>query len=233
MRVDSIQVQENVVKSSCCNNNNVRSSLRRNGQPPPGVRRIQLNDVKFDPTPCNLQKDQEQLSCDDLDTSAHSTAISNDQQTKSRLQHQFASNSCVDPSISGLPRCNSIGLHEESSYNEALQKLADSIKRTEQSRRQLMMHRTLIDAPAPQQRRQSQHVVDSTQQQLQQRVAAASVVCTRPPPVESLLELSPNDRSSIMNAFFSGSRGTLTNGLDHSRRQLKMYMDQVGGNQTL
>ncbi len=102
----------------------------------------------------------------------------------------------------------------EAKYNEALQKLADSMQRTEETRRQVILQRELL---LP------------TQQQ-GQTIAQTQRMHHPPPPslerVEGRLSISPG-RSSILNAFFSGSRCTLTNGLDQSRKQLSMYLTQI------
>ena len=102
----------------------------------------------------------------------------------------------------------------EAKYNEALQKLADSMQRTEETRRQVMLQRQIL----------------IPMQQQGQVLAQTQRVYQRPPPspeqVEGGRSISPG-RSSILNAFFSGSRCTLTNGLDQSRKQLSMYMTQI------
>lgn len=106
-------------------------------------------------------------------------------------------------------------------YQEGLQKLAASMKRSELSRRQVMMHRQ-HDHQAHQTR---EHVVTSIQQQLRQQQADCCVATDHHSNTFPLLPTvqQQDDRSSIMSDFFSGSRGTLTNGLEHSRMQLKMY----------
>ena len=93
--------------------------------------------------------------------------------------------------------------HEETplQYHQALRKLAESMKRTELSRRQLMMQR--MGGPAP--------------------GSPASARSLSPVPSSG----GGEDKSSIVAAFFSGSRGTLTDGLEQSRRHLKMYVEQV------
>lgn len=93
----------------------------------------------------------------------------------------------------------------EVKYNEALQKLAESMQRTETTRRQVMLQRQIL----------------MPTQQIPQQAS-----CPSPEQVESEHSISQG-RSFILNAFFSGSRCTLTNGLDHSRKQLSMYMTQM------
>lgn len=230
MRVDSIQVQENEVQSSYKSNNNVRSSRRRKSQPTLSMHRIQVNDVNFDPVPYNHQKYQRRSSCNDtnmsMETSSYTTDASNYSHPNSRPQRQVTLDSGVTYSPSQLDGYSS-GVHQGGAYHEALQKLAESMKRTERSRRQLMMQRAPIGSPTSPRHHQLQHVFASPQQQWQQRFAGASVGSMSPLTVESTSEHSSSDRSSITAAFFSGSRGTLTNGLERSRSQLKVYMDQV------
>jgi len=123
-------------------------------------------------------------------------------------------------------------------YSEALQKLAESMQRTEESRRHVIMHRHMLTPEqklalelAKQQLRQHQIQFVALQQQFRpsseqprqstfssSQVGADSSTTTR--------SLSPV-RSSIMDAFLSGSRGNLTNGLDQSRAQLGNYMGQM------
>jgi len=99
-----------------------------------------------------------------------------------------------------------------------LQKLAESMKRTEESRRQVIIQTSLLP---PQQLmaltlardqilQENQRVLMAQQQQQQQ-----------------MQQQQQSQHSSIMAAFFSGSRGTLTNGLEQSRRQLNNYMCQM------
>jgi len=151
----------------------------------------------------------------------------------SSSKHRVALNSDVThsfTSVNHLKRCGDInsGVHQEVSYDDALQKLADSIKRTERSRQQLMMQRSIIGtAASPPQPPQSRRAIAPARQQLQQHVTANPLV-SKSLSADGLSErLSPNDRASILNDFFSGSRGTLTNGLEHSRRQLKMLNSQT------
>jgi len=114
----------------------------------------------------------------------------------------------------------------EDSYKDALQSLARSMKRTEETRRHVMMHRSML-TPA------QQAALSSAKEQLQaqnQQVQQRATHVARPVPAQEAHEGS--QRSSIVAAFLSGSRGTLTNGLEQSRKQLSMYMGQMN-NQTL
>ena len=97
-----------------------------------------------------------------------------------------------------------------------------SMQRTEQSRRQVMLQRSLL---TPNQR----VALEEARSRQLQAIQTEALIPVQTP--TSTRELSPT-RSSIVNAFFAGSRGTLTNGLEQSRRQLRNYMGQVQ-NQTL
>lgn len=102
---------------------------------------------------------------------------------------------------------------------EGLQKLAKSRRRTELSRRQLSMQRTssptnvVPPRPTTQPQFTRAHQIqaclslDAVAQKLQQRMDINGCTST----------------SANRAAFFSGSRGTLTNGLEQSRKQLQMY----------
>jgi len=83
-----------------------------------------------------------------------------------------------------------------------LQKLFESMKRTEESRRHVMRHRVMLTVE---------------QQQVIYRAK------------ELLAHQSQIERahSPTMAAFLSGSRTTLTNGLEQSRRQLSAYVNQM------
>jgi hypothetical protein len=124
-------------------------------------------------------------------------------------------------------------------YYEALQKLAESMQRTEVSRRQVIMHRHMLTPEqifalemAKEQLRRQQHQTQlaavARQQQESRRPSLEGQVGDNPPTTSTTntRSLSPG-RSSIMDAFFSGSRGNLTNGLDQSRAQLGNYMGQM------
>jgi len=119
---------------------------------------------------------------------------------------------------------NSIEVRQEVSYEDALQKLADSMKRTEWSRQQVMKQRAILGAAALPQYLQPCHAIASESQHI-----AANPDLS----IECLSKLVSTERFCAMDAFFSGSRVTLTNGLDHSRRQLKMHTDQMVNTHTL
>mmetsp|Transcript_27427 Transcript_27427/g.58667 ORF Transcript_27427/g.58667 Transcript_27427/m.58667 type:complete len:303 (+) Transcript_27427:57-965(+) len=181
---------------------------RRDRSPSPHARgRFQMmEEFSFDPPVQQhdppIQQCHRQTSQGDLSMSSYATAPTSPMPNNNQRQP-------VSEHSEG-------GQCGKAQYNEALRKLADSMKRTEKSRRHLMMQLNML-TPA------QKHVISYTKEQLQQQFVTVS-----PQDAQhqgSTRSLSPG-RSSIMAAFFSGSRGTLTNGLDQSRRQLSMYMGQ-------
>lgn len=186
---------------------------RRGRSPTSPVRsrkRISVKDVDFDPTPSLSDAQQQRQfnqSHDDLSLCSFNTAQTSPQVAADPLNS--SSKSLLNP-------------EEQAKYHSALSSLAESMQRTELSRRQVMLQRSLLTP------NQKVALEEARHRQLQAIQTEALI------PVQtqtSTRELSPT-RSSIVNAFFSGSRGTLTNGLEQSRRQLKNYMGQVQ-NQTL
>ena len=118
-------------------------------------------------------------------------------------------------------------------YSEALQKLAESMQRTEESRKFVMMQRRMLTPEqqhalnvAKEQLRQQTQLVAQQSQPSQEQPQLCSISSSQGGDSSATRSLSPG-RSSIMDAFFSGSRGTLTNGLDQSRAQLGNYMGQM------
>ena len=202
-----------------CSMNNGRTSRRsslastsrsRRGRSPAANRprkRISVKDVDFDPTP-SLGETQQQHrhSHDDLSLCSFNTA-----QTSQVASDPLnaSSNSLLKPD-------------EQVNYHSALASLAQSMQRTEQSRRQVMLQRSLL---TPNQR----VALEEARHRQLQAIQTEALIPVQTP--TSTREMSPT-RTSIVNAFFAGSRGTLTNGLEHSRRQLRNYMGQVQ-NQTL
>ena len=202
-----------------CSMNNGRASRRsslastsrsRRGRSPAANRprkRISVKDVDFDPTP-SLGETQQQHrhSHDDLSLCSFNTA-----QTSQVASDPLnaSSNSLLKPD-------------EQVNYHSALASLAQSMQRTEQSRRQVMLQRSLL---TPNQR----VALEEARHRQLQAIQTEALIPVQTP--TSTREMSPT-RTSIVNAFFAGSRGTLTNGLEHSRRQLRNYMGQVQ-NQTL
>lgn len=126
----------------------------------------------------------------------------------------------------------------EGQYNEALYKLAQSMKRSNESRRHMIHCREML---TPQQqealttaKEQLQQMNHQVQQQVDQQVVAAPVPQgdVQQCPQASVDPLNDTPSSSRVTAFLSGSRGTLTTGLEQSRKQLSVYMGQMK-NQTL
>eukprot|EP00581_Thalassiosira_minuscula_P006800 CAMPEP_0183707482 /NCGR_PEP_ID=MMETSP0737-20130205/4043_1 /TAXON_ID=385413 /ORGANISM="Thalassiosira miniscula, Strain CCMP1093" /LENGTH=318 /DNA_ID=CAMNT_0025935153 /DNA_START=39 /DNA_END=995 /DNA_ORIENTATION=+ len=191
-----------------------RRSQRRNRVSPTPLAqsmppRFQISAVNFDPEEQQQQQQQQRLqrqqkpqaaSCNDLHMSA--------------------------PSFSAL---------NDDSYTEALQNLADSMKRTEESRKHVIMQREML---TPEQ----QHALSSAKEHLnnqkiqvvpqqQHAVSSQQQPVTPPPPqyptANPSLPRSMPSRASVMAAFLSGSRGTLTDGLENSRKQLGTYMSAM------
>mmetsp|Transcript_14722 Transcript_14722/g.21831 ORF Transcript_14722/g.21831 Transcript_14722/m.21831 type:complete len:321 (+) Transcript_14722:63-1025(+) len=170
-------------------------------------KRISVKDVDFDPTPSLNDTQQHRHSHDDLSLCSFNTA-----QTS-----QVASDP-LNASSSSLLKPDG----EQVNYHSALASLAQSMQRTEQSRRHVMLQ---ISRLTPDQRA----ALEEARHRQLQAIQTEALIPVQTP--TSTRELSPT-RSSIVNAFFAGSRGTLTNGLEQSRRQLRNYMGQVQ-NQTL
>jgi hypothetical protein len=180
------------------------------GSAPP--RSFHMSAVNFDPAPLAHQR---QTSHGDLSMCSYSTAQTSVAQSINRRMSE---------QTSGGQSSSSSTSEEPSHYNKALQRLAESMKRTEESRSQVMKQRKMILTPEQESalvRAKEQLAQQNEQVSRQQTPAAAPVT----PPQDTA-------RSSIMAAFFSGSRGTLTNGLEQSRKQLGMYMGQMN-NHTL
>lgn len=193
--------------SSLASNTNTSSRRGRSPASPGRPRkRISVKDVDFDPTPSHYAQMQH-LSHDDLSISSFNTA-----QTS-----QVTADHPLDSSSKSLRNPE-----EQAKYHTALASLAESMQRTELSRRQVMLQRSLL---TPSQRL----ALEEARHRQLQAIQTEALIPVQTP--TSTRELSPT-RSSIVNAFFAGSRGTLTNGLEQSRRQLRNYMSQVQ-NQTL
>mmetsp|Transcript_35686 Transcript_35686/g.66090 ORF Transcript_35686/g.66090 Transcript_35686/m.66090 type:complete len:252 (+) Transcript_35686:123-878(+) len=92
----------------------------------------------------------------------------------SHLQQEDQAASGITPSLTStnnLKPCgdvniNSIKVRQEASYEDALQKLADSMKRTEWSRQQVMKQRAIIEATALPQYLQPCHAIASENQHI-------------------------------------------------------------------
>ena len=193
MRVGTIQEDEDCLSSYNADYHHPRRSQRDHTPSPHAHKqqRFQMNEVKFEP-PAQQQhftQHQRQASPSNLSMSSFSTAIS----------------CSAQPTNKGVSKSTAICQHSEAQYNEALQKLANSMKRTEESRRHVMMQRNMLSLD-------QQRALYLAKEQLQQQ--------------------NQQVQSSIMTSFFTGSRSTLTDGLEQSRKQIRMYMGQVN-HQTL
>lgn len=187
-----------------------------------------FNAVNFDPTPVapadqqfhgHRRQPQRQTSHGDLSMCSYATAQSSMGGGDRRRYSESVINN---------------GPQEQSNYNKALQRLAESMKRTEESRNHVMMQRKMLLTP------EQELALSSAKEQLRkqnEQVSQQQQQGVPPPPAprnndaqgqeaRTSRPLSPG-RSSIMTAFFSGSRGTLTSGLEQSRKQLGLYMGQV------
>lgn len=134
-----------------------------------------------------------------------------------------------DKHVVGSDGTNGSNVHEEVStdnalYRAAVHKLAQSMRRTELSRRQLAMLGVPTLQPPPQAQPQPQPqpraIVTNAQQQLQQRAEGAPRDVNFS--MSSLVDeaLSTTNASNVVD-FLSGRRSTLTDGLERSRKQLK------------
>lgn len=135
-------------------------------------------------------------------------------------------------------------------YHEALEKLAQSMKRTEESRRQVMIQRELMNAhrecqeSASMARRASALSCCGEGGEGQSSGLSAIQVFRQMNQFNSNGQLADSMSQSQVNhissqeqelttqpstiaAFLTGKRSTLTTGLEQSRRQLRMYMGQV------
>eukprot|EP00579_Thalassiosira_antarctica_P002406 CAMPEP_0201872564 /NCGR_PEP_ID=MMETSP0902-20130614/5247_1 /ASSEMBLY_ACC=CAM_ASM_000551 /TAXON_ID=420261 /ORGANISM="Thalassiosira antarctica, Strain CCMP982" /LENGTH=270 /DNA_ID=CAMNT_0048398877 /DNA_START=76 /DNA_END=888 /DNA_ORIENTATION=+ len=192
MRFDSIQENEQM-RTSCGSHRPSRRSRQRDSSPSP---QAGTRNPRFQMNTVNFDPPSQllhQTSHSDLSMCSHATAQSS----------------------SGVPP-------SDAQYTEALQNLAESMKRTEESRRHVMMQRNMLTLAQQQALSSAKEELNQRQQQVQQQQQHQ---VAPPQAVNSQRDL--DGRSSIMAAFFSGSRGTLTNGLEQSRKQLGMYMGSV------
>lgn len=199
-----------------------RASTRRSAQDPSlhgsaPARSFQMGAMNFDPAPQAQQQPtrsftthQRQTSHGDISMCSYTTAQSSVAQSINRRMSEHASSTSSSSSSEG-----------PSQYNKALQRLAESMKRTEESRSQVMKQRKVMLSP------EQESALVRAKEQLQKQNEQMSRQQAAPvtPPQDT-------QRSSIVSAFLSGSRGTLTTGLEQSRRQMGMYMGQVN-NHTL
>lgn len=124
---------------------------------------------------------------------------------------------------------------DKAMYREAVRKFAQSMRRTELSRRQLRMLgvptlRLQAQPGAQAQPLPQPQVRPPTKARRRRKKSAAARrqplrrAGTDPGAAKGdALQGPARDRASNAADFFSGKRGTLTDGLEHSRRQLKMY----------
>jgi hypothetical protein len=207
-------------RASLANSVNNSRRGRSPASPDRPRKRISVKDVDFDPIP-SLNAQQQHPSHNDLSMSSFNTA----QISQGAADHPLESSHQTYFKISLLLLLSSKSLlkpEEQAKYHTALASLAKSMQRTELSRREVMLQRSLLTSS------QRLALEEARHRQLQAIQTEALIPVQTP---ASSRELSPT-RSSIVNAFFAGSRGTLTNGLEQSRRQLRNYMSQIQ-NQTL
>ena len=97
------------------------------------------------------------------------------------------------------------------------------MKRTEESRRQVMLSRAMIK------QKEELRVAEEQALKKAQAVAFSSVMASNQFSTAFGGNSMSNGGSSLSGAaaFLSGSSGTLTSGLAQSRRQLQMYVAQV------
>ena len=110
-------------------------------------------------------------------------------------------------------------------YHSALESLVKTMERTQQSRQQVVYQRSLL---TPQQRAALE---EARYRQLQVQAIQTEALIPVQTSTQSKEEMCQT-RSSILNAFFAGSRPSLLGAVEQSRRQLRNYMGQVQ-NQTL
>lgn len=169
---------------SCEGSSRIRQSCSRSPSPP-RKRRSYLDDTTS--------------SSDDVSLSSYGTA-------QSMAASAQAPSRCPSACPSSDASSFSTSPNSQFKYNKALEKLALSMRRTEESRSQIMRQRELVDL-----RKESR--------------ARATTIAPPAPQRPS----SPSS-GSIVSGFFTGSRTTLTSGLEQSRKQLRSYMNQI--NQT-
>lgn len=104
-----------------------------------------------------------------------------------------------------------------------LQNLAACMERTQLSRRQVAMQRNI-----PLENEEQDH----------QSVTSDSISSPSPTHEDVLFDTAPladskDEEPSLYESFFSGTRNTLTVELEQSRKQLQMYMNQVGSQTTM
>ncbi|KAL3803161.1 hypothetical protein HJC23_003436 [Cyclotella cryptica] len=158
-------------------------------------------------------------------TAAHPDDISVDSYNTAQTTHRTDSTLPTSPSLSSFS-----SVFTPENYSEALEHLAQTMKRTEESRRQVMLQRALL----AQQQEQHRQAEEQARQQAMALRRASEVNSNYCRPMfggvgRNNMNNCPMYQVSYSGAagFFSGSRATLTNGLEQSRRQLQMYMAQM------
>lgn len=104
-------------------------------------------------------------------------------------------------------------------YRMACKNLAESIARTQLSRKQLVM--LLTDISKQKNATTTTGIQQRQQYQIHQCIANASPSAT----ANTFISTISLEKHSILADFFSSHRSTLTDGLENSRRQLKMYVN--------
>jgi len=161
---------------------------------------IQMDMVDFDPSAQeeHIAHHQRQTSYSDISMSMCSVQSSSaPSPANQRVPDESLSSAAIDQH-----QCSKY------QYNEALQKLAESMQRSEMTRRHVMMHRSMLSA---EQQRMLYLAKERLNQQMQQQQQQSS--------------------PTIMTSFFNGSaRGSFAEKMEQSRKKIRMYMSQV--NQT-
>uniref|UniRef100_A0A7R9ZAA2 Uncharacterized protein n=2 Tax=Pseudictyota dubia TaxID=2749911 RepID=A0A7R9ZAA2_9STRA len=117
--------------------------------------------------------------------------------------------------------CSSEGGFDCQQYNQLVAKLAESMKRSEQSRAQIIRHRRSY------QQRASMSCSPSLCSENDSGASSSSLATSAPPSRSPSLPSSQHQVPSGLSSFLNGSQSTLTSGLEQSRRQLAAYMSQV------
>lgn len=167
---------------SCNGGSKIRQSCSRSPSPPRKRRSYMENTAS---------------SSDDMSLSSYGTAQSMAASAQVPIRIPSTSQASGTSSFSTSP-------NSQTKYNDALEKLAMSMRRTEESRSQIMRQRELVKLKE-----------EST-------ISRTTAVTTSPPQ-----RVSSQFSGSIVSGFFSGSRTTLTTGLEQSRKQLRSYMNQI------
>ena len=191
-----------------------RASETTSGSPDRPRRRISLNDLADFDTPCFVDADAQlhRHTNDGVSLCSFNTA-----ETSQVVPALLNNTNCASPHVN-------VKHDEPVCYHSALESLVKTMERTQQSRQQVVYQRSLL---TPQQRAELE---EARYRQLQVQAIQTEALI----PVQTSTqtkEICPT-KSSILNAFFAGSRPSLLGAVEQSRRQLRNYMGQVQ-NQTL